>query len=124
MLMIITTNVVIIDLKRCMLLDRYYTFDDLFILLVRLARLLGQLLISQNAEVSDGAASLALSNHLLQHLCKDITSWMVSRLCYEDLLLTISAAILYLVTTRSSAMVGSSSLMLSSPVMILSSVIL
>ena len=49
-----------------------FTFDDLLILLVGLASLLSQLLVSQDTEISDGAAGLALPNHLLQHLCNII----------------------------------------------------
>ena len=45
------------------------TFDNLLILLVGLASLFSQLLVTEDAEVSDGAASLALPDHLLQHLC-------------------------------------------------------
>ena len=142
------------------------TFHNLLVLLVGLGGLLGELLVSEDAEVPDGAPSLALRDHLLENLCerivfiersnflqrehvslssagsqtylrsRDEMTYMIlqgintsltwgqggDRSCVIMVmvhsLLAISAAILYLVTTRSSEMVGRSSLIESSAVIL------
>ena len=63
----ITTKIVIIQRREES--TYLFTFDKLLVLLVGLASFLHKFLVCQNTQISDGAASLALSNHLLQHLC-------------------------------------------------------
>ena len=48
------------------------TFHDLLVLLVGLGGLLGELLVPEDAEVPDGAPSLALRDHLFENLCEKV----------------------------------------------------
>lgn len=57
--------------------EKSFTFGNLLVLLVRFAGLLCELFISEDAEVSDGTAGLALGHHLPEYLVYNLRGHLV-----------------------------------------------